>query len=189
MVYLVAVGKQYINISFNDKGYCKNILVQQHVDGSAFFHRTWSEFKAGFGDTSGNYWLGNEQLHTLTKDNKYKLRFELQSKATGLWYWAEYDTFTVGNESTQYTLTIDGYSGNVGWNALNDHNGAKFSTWDRDNDVYRVNNCARERGGGFWYIWCDVCQLNAAGFSFQWSYLTTHCDVILRTSRMWLVCR
>ena len=130
---------------------CQNILIQQHVDGSDFFDRTWSEFKAGFGSTSGNYWLGNEQLHTLTQDNKYKLRFELQSNASGLWYWAEYDTFTVGDESTQYTLTVAGFNGNVIREAilqLQWLNRMKFSTKDRDNDM-SSNNCAQFWGGGF----------------------------------------
>jgi ficolin len=167
---------------------CQNILVQQNVDGSSFFDRTWNEFKAGFGNTNGNYWLGNDQLRTLTQNNKYKLRMELQSKASGLWYWAEYDTFRVGDESTQYTLTISGFSGNVGKDAMDYHNGMKFTTKDRDNDLNYVN-CAQERSGGFWYNACAYSCVNAAGDWFYWGHMSSSSDSYLRTSRMWLVCR
>ena len=144
----------------------------------------------GFGDTGGNYWFGNEQLHTLTQDNKYKLRFELQSTIDGLWYWAEYDTFTVGDESTQYTLTVAGFSGNVIQDAMNGVNGIKFTTKDRDNDVF-FWNCAQWYGG-FWFSsrcgWRYV-NGNAVDCEFSWSYMSSHTDWALRTSRMWLVCR
>lgn len=169
---------------------CQNKLVQQKVDDSDFFHRTWSDFKAGFGDTSGNYWLGNDQLHTLTLDNKYKLRVELQSKASGLWYAAEYDTFRVGDESTQYTLTVGGFSGNVSSDGLNYQNGMKFSTKNRDNDVYSDFDCAQSRNGGFWYSNCAKADINAAGDEyFKWYSLADSSDNKLRTSRMWLACR
>ena len=175
---------------------CQNILVQQHVDNSNFFDRTWSEFKAGFGNTSGNYWLGNEQLHTLTQDNKYKLRFELQSNNSGLWYWAEYDTFTVGDECAQYRLTIGGFHGNVTQDAMTttgtfNLNGMKFSTKDRDNDMWSGFNCAQYHGGGFWYCdHCAWCGVNGAGVEFAWySMSSSSSDYYLRASRMWLVCR
>jgi len=162
--------------------------VQQHIDPSDFFNRTWSEFKADFGNISGNYWLGNEQLHTLTQENKHKLRFELQS-TSGLWYWAEYDTFTVGNESTKYTLTVAGFNGNVTEDAMNTHNGMKFSTKDRDNDVDSSSNCAQSYNGGFWYNGCMNCGVNNAGEYFFWEYMGSDSDWFLRASRMWLVCR
>ena len=166
-----------------------NILVQQNVDRSNFFDRTWSEYKAGFGNTIGNYWLGNEQLHTLTQDNKYKLRFELQS-TSGLWYWAEYDTFTVGDESTQYTLTVAGFNGSVSYDAMNRHNGMKFTTQDRDNDMWSGGNCASQWiGGGFWYNSCNYCDVNGVGDWFSWRYMSSSSDETLLTSRMWLFCR
>jgi len=42
------------------------VLIQQNADGSNFFNRSWVEFKVGFGDESGNYWLGNDLLSQLT---------------------------------------------------------------------------------------------------------------------------
>jgi hypothetical protein len=109
-----------------------------------------------------------------------------------MWYWAEYDTFTVGDESTNYTLTVDGFNGNVTQDAVNYQNGMKFSTKDRDNDMSSDGNCAQQFGGGFWYNNCGDCRVNGAGDSFYW-YCMSISDyvyrVYLRTSRMWLVCR
>jgi len=59
---------------------CIPLLVQQNVNGSDFFNRSWVEYKVGFNDTRGNYWLGNELLHQLTTSGRYKLRFDLQSR-------------------------------------------------------------------------------------------------------------
>ena len=44
------------------------VLIQQN-DGSAgeFFNRTWNSYRDGFGDASGNYWIGNEHLHQMTQ--------------------------------------------------------------------------------------------------------------------------
>jgi len=55
------------------------VLMMQKVDNSYFFHKVWADFKAGFGDVTGDYWLGNDQIHELTKDGGYKLRVDLEA--------------------------------------------------------------------------------------------------------------
>jgi len=52
--------------------------------------RSWAEYKVGFNDSRGNYWLGNDLLSQLTLTGRYKLRFDLQSRDTRRWYHAEY---------------------------------------------------------------------------------------------------
>jgi len=123
--------------------------MQQNIDGSVYFDRSWETFKTGFGIRTCNYWLGNELIHQLTKDGQYKVRFDLQAEASGKWYWAEYSTFIVDSEETKYRLTVDGYSGNAG-HAMGRHNGMMFTTFDSDNDI-KKQNCAIVRGGGFWW--------------------------------------
>jgi len=171
------------------------LLIQQNVDGTIhFFNRSWEEFKVGFNDSRGNYWLGNELLHQLTVTGLYKLRFDLQSRANhSNHYTAEYSTFLVLSEQTNYVLRVSGYSGNAGYDALSYVNGMKFTTYDRDNDPYtssNYNNCAVRNSGGFWYNQCALCRVNGArgvGYDFAWHGLPG--GNLLQSSRMWLTCR
>jgi len=163
------------------------VLVQQKVDASDFFNRSWAEYKAGFGDISGNYWLGNDQLSQLTQTGRYKLRFDLQAR-NGSRYYAEYSSFVVLNEAYNYRLQlISGYSGDAG-DALLNHDGTEFSTYDRDNDEYGYN-CAKQNGGGCWFIKCGNCNFNNdggnGGVRFRWSLRHS---LYLQSSRMWLTC-
>ena len=165
------------------------MLIQQNVDGSNFFDRSWAEFKVGFGDTSGNYWLGNDLISQLSLTGNYKLRFDLQKNGTNDWYWAEYTTFTVLDEASNYRLQVAGYSGNTGYDAFGYSNWMLFTTYDRDNDRRSSENCAVRNQGGFWYRNCAYCSVNAArgsGFdNFRW-YTR---DLPLQTTRMWLTCQ
>jgi len=160
------------------------ILVQQHFGGSAFFNRSWEEFKVGFGNTSGNYWIGNERLHQLTNGRQYKLRVDLLSRFTGRWYWAEYDRFSVADESTDYTLFVSDYSGNAGDGMIVDGvlgynlNGVKFNTYDRHTITTRCISASYEGAvGGFWYIGhgigsrCGHAALNRQSPYFAWKSL------------------
>jgi len=153
-------------------------------------NRTWAEFKAGFGDPSGNYWLGNDLLSQLTANNRYKLRFNLQSRDTGNWYYAEYSTFVVLSEARNYTLLVDGFSGNVSWDEFSRwHSGQQFSTIDRDNDLLSSRNCAAWLGGGFWWEDCGWCGVNAARSTDRFYWLGLPGGDDLQLSRMWLQCK
>jgi len=44
------------------------ILVQQnHGNDEQFFNRNWNDYRQGFGDASGNFWIGNKHLHQMTQ--------------------------------------------------------------------------------------------------------------------------
>ena len=171
---------------------CIPLLIQQNVDGFNFFNRSWAEFKAGFNDSRGNYWLGNEMLSQLTLSGRYKLRVDLQ--LTNLsWFYAEYSTFVVYDESRNYELLVAGYWGNAG-EALYYHNGMMFTTYDRDNDLWtdsnHNDNCAVYNRGGFWYNGCSHGGVNTArgrANSFRW-YSSQYGHLSLQTSRMWITC-
>jgi len=177
------------------------ILVQQHTGNNDFFNRSWQEFKVGFGNASDDYWIGNERLHQLTKDGKYKLHFDLLATFNARWYWAEYRyaRFSISSEIGGYALIVDGYSGNAGdamtldGIAAYNLNGVKFTTFDRDNDHYRYN-CAIHGAyiGGFWYRSCGAALVNQNAY-FHWQTLPigplvrSHSHVALQTSRMTLL--
>jgi len=174
---------------------CIPLLIQQNVDGSNFFNRSWAEFKVGFNDTRGNYWLGNERLHrlTVTTTSNYKLRFDLQT-VNGSWYYAEYSTFVVFNEARNYRIRVSGYSGNAG-NALSYQDGMMFTTFDRDNDPWVSSsyndNCAVYNGGGFWYKRCSHASVNnvrGRGESFRWYAPGMGTPTALQSTRIWLMC-
>ncbi|CAG2244384.1 Tenascin-R,Ryncolin-2,Angiopoietin-related protein 1,Ficolin-3,Ryncolin-1,Fibrinogen C domain-containing protein 1-A,Fibrinogen C domain-containing protein 1,Ficolin-2,Fibrinogen-like protein 1,Tenascin,Ficolin-1,Fibrinogen-like protein A,Microfibril-associated glycoprotein 4,Ryncolin-3,Techylectin-5A,Ryncolin-4 [Mytilus edulis] len=110
-------------------------------DDSVNFQRTWTECENGFGNVNGEYWLGNRHIHRLTTSGTYELRIDLTDKNNKTKY-AKYKTFVVGDATSQYKLTIGGYSGDAG-DSLSYHNGMKFSTVDRDNDL-NSSNCAKK---------------------------------------------
>jgi len=153
-------------------------------------NRSWAQYKVGFGDPSGNYWLGNDLLSQLTANYRYKLRIDLQQRDTGNWYYAEYRWFRVQSEAYNYTLLVEGFSGNASYDALGYHRVEQFTTFDRDNDWWSSVNCAAYSGGGFWWQSCGECNVNGARSTgrFYWQDLPGG-TWNLQLSRMWLQCR
>ena len=53
-------------------------LFQRRVDGSMSFQKNWKDYKAGFGSLNGNFWLGLDLIHELTKKQS-SLRVDLKN--------------------------------------------------------------------------------------------------------------
>ena len=85
-------------------------MFQKRLDGSVKFFLYWSKYKHGFGDLSGEYWLGNDKIHRLTSDGNKMLRVDLEDFKGNTSY-AEYDMFGVMSESDKYKLILGSYSG------------------------------------------------------------------------------
>ena len=134
---------------------------------SGFFNLPWTRYQQGFGSPTALYWIGLDRLHQLTQEN-CPARFDLQDR-NGTWRYAQYSSFSVGDSSTNYTLTIGGYSGDAGYDAMVNSNGHQFSTYDATNTW--AYECASAYGGGFWYGDCASAALttSAPGFGFLWS--------------------
>ena len=75
------------------------------------FHRKWSDYKNGFGNLEGEFWLGLEKIHRLTKSQS-KLRVDLEDFDGNIAY-ADYKMFLVANESKKYQLSVETYSGKL----------------------------------------------------------------------------
>lgn len=138
-------------------------LIQHRFDGSTSFNRTWDEYKNGFGKLIGEFWLGNDKIHLLTKAKNMSLRIEIED-FEGIREYAQYDHFYIANESQQYRLSIDGYSGTAG-NAMQfskkyNHDQKFFTTPDRDNDQYPSGNCGAYYSSGWWFDACMSANLN-----------------------------
>ncbi|ALC40382.1 maker620, partial [Drosophila busckii] len=54
-------------------------VIQRRVDGSVNFNRTWEEYRNGFGDLRGEFWLGLEKLHLMTKFQPHELYIQLEN--------------------------------------------------------------------------------------------------------------
>lgn len=136
-------------------------VIQRRQDGSVNFFRTWEQYKQGFGNLDGEYWLGLEHLYWLTSQATYKLRVAMEDWQ-GRQAFAEYDSFQVEPESDWYRLRLGSYQGNAG-DSLSWHNNKAFTTLDRDKDAYS-GNCAHYQKGGWWYHMCAHSNLNGVWY-------------------------
>nr|XP_015803989.2 angiopoietin-related protein 6 [Nothobranchius furzeri] len=136
-------------------------VIQRRQDGSVNFFRTWEQYKQGFGNLNGEYWLGLEHLYWLSKQSKYKLRVALEDWQ-GRQVFAEYDSFHLEPESDWYRLRLGQYQGNAG-DSFSWHNNKAFTTLDRDKDSY-TGNCAHYQKGGWWYHMCAHSNLNGVWY-------------------------
>ncbi|KAL2086280.1 hypothetical protein ACEWY4_017339 [Coilia grayii] len=93
-------------------------VFQRRLDGTVNFYRPWQQYKEGFGNPSGEYWLGLETLHLLTSHRKHELRVDMED-FEGNTGFAKYSTFSVGPEDDGYKLTVSGFTdGGAAWRAL-----------------------------------------------------------------------
>ncbi|GFS00902.1 fibrinogen related protein 12.1 [Elysia marginata] len=135
------------------------IIIQRRSTGDVdFYQRGWEEYKNGFGDLRGDFWLGNEHIHRITNSGQYELRVELVYQ--GKSFYARYGQFSISDETSQYTLNVADYSGTAGDAMINGSQGRQFTTIDRDNDLKRNRNCAESWMGGWWYHSCGYSGLN-----------------------------
>ena len=88
-------------------------VFQRRLDGSVNFYRGWESYKNGFGNLSGEFWLGNDNIYRLTDSEDVILRVDLEDFEGNITY-AEYTTFKVADEADKYRLLIGGYNGTAG---------------------------------------------------------------------------
>ncbi|XP_074832176.1 angiopoietin-2-like [Carettochelys insculpta] len=133
-------------------------VIQHRQDGSMDFHRTWMEYKRGFGSPSGEHWLGNDFIHRLSTQGSYSLRIQLQDWDSKEAY-SLYEHFHLESEEQLYRLHAWGYSGTAGRTSSLSAPGTAFSTKDADNDRCGCK-CAQIATGGWWFDACGPSNLN-----------------------------
>ncbi|XP_062598698.1 fibrinogen-like protein 1 [Saccostrea cucullata] len=146
--------------------------IQRRVSGSVSFDRNWTDYKTGFGNPNGSYWIGNDVIQQLTRGRNSSLYVSI-TLTNGTKLYELYNQFFVADEINKYRLFLGGQAtGTLGDSMLHtgdsrfDLSGMSFSTPDRDNDRWIGRNCAAESNirGGWWFNACNRAFLNG-----QWS--------------------
>ncbi|XP_038058738.1 ficolin-3-like [Patiria miniata] len=151
--------------------YCRLdwILIQRRYDGSVNFTRSWAEYRDGFGDLTGEFWLGNEIVRQLTSEGTWELQLVVKDASRGISFIPLGEFQIVGDN---YALGLKDIS------FANVQVGQWFSTYDRDNDADGNANCAAQLKGGWWFTTCtggvgnvDLVPINLNG---EYSYPVTY---------------
>ena len=135
------------------------IIQRNKISSQVDFNRNWTDYEAGFGNLTTEFWYGLSAIHCLTQRGQWEMRVDYQKNDKTLSY-LHYNQFSVGSASEEYPLTVGGFTGvGTDWFAARPHNGMKFSTPDNDNDKWR-NNCAATYKSGWWHNDCHYININ-----------------------------
>ncbi|XP_035151183.3 tenascin-X isoform X3 [Callithrix jacchus] len=132
------------------------LVFQRRMDGQTDFWRDWEDYAHGFGNISGEFWLGNEALYSLTQAGDYSMRVDLRAGDEAVF--AQYDSFRVDSAAEYYRLHLEGYHGTAG-DSMSYHSGSVFSARDRDPNNLLIS-CAVSYRGAWWYRNCHYANLN-----------------------------
>ncbi|XP_066911134.1 microfibril-associated glycoprotein 4-like [Clytia hemisphaerica] len=136
------------------------IIIQKRFDGSVDFDRLWTDYKNGFGNVEGEYWLGLENIHKLTDGRHMNIKLEAHS-FQGQSQFAVYKNFSIENEANFYRLHAGVFdrgfvSDPDNW-LIGDN--MEFSTVDKDRDIYQ-SHCAANFPSGWWHKSCFLMNFN-----------------------------
>ncbi|KAL0962340.1 hypothetical protein UPYG_G00338830 [Umbra pygmaea] len=131
-------------------------VFQRRMNGKTDFFRGWKDYSKGFGELTGEFWLGNENLHNLTSMVPMTLRVDLRAGDESVF--AKYSTFTVDSLKKKFALKVSGYSGTAG-DSMSYHSGQPFSTKDK-NIRLSITRCSMSYRGGWWYKNCHEANPN-----------------------------
>ena len=162
------------------------IVFQKRIDGTLDFYKSWAEYQTGFGDPSREFWLGNDNLITLTSAGYKNLRVDAKSWAGSNGY-AKYSGVRISGSNYQFSYSnFD--SGQA--DSMGDNDGYRFTSKDKDNDD-SGGNCAVTTRGAWWFKDCTVkSHLNGEyeqnlGVKrgivwYEWNQPIKACSMILR---------
>ncbi|XP_021271749.1 fibrinogen-like protein 1-like protein [Numida meleagris] len=161
----------YCEMNATDGGW--TVIQRNRYNTDITWAESWSTYKYGFGNVHSDYWLGTEYIHQIAKQKVYQVRFVIQDASNNTKF-AEYNLFSLDDESQGYRLRLGTYTGTAGdamtsANSATVHDNMKFSAKDLDQDT-NSGNCASTNGGGWWYSSCYSVRLNVKG-AITWSGL------------------
>ncbi len=170
-----------VQVECDDDGYTVIQSRGQFGNDENYFYRNWTDYLSPFGTPGEEFWLGLKNIHYMTNEKSYGMKITAEDcdgnidEAT----WTRFRlaenvsnarTSNVATKKTllqmYFTLYVSGYQGGLGGDSMTPHNGKKFTTKDRDNDLNR-GNCADSYKGAWWYnnnCISNGCNLN--GFNY-----------------------
>ena len=142
------------------------IVIQRNRAGSTLdFNRNLIDYERGFGNLTGDFWYGLEEMQCLTQKGTWEMRIDYEFRNRTKSY-LHYTSFRVDYSGLNYRMLIGGYKG-IGGDLLrrNYYNGLGFSTPDKDVDGNSRVNCGMQTKSGFWHYGprpkCGDVNLNA----------------------------
>ncbi|XP_072025540.1 fibrinogen-like protein 1 [Amphiura filiformis] len=180
----------YCDMNSNGGGW---IVVLRRKDGSTNFNLLMQSYIDGFGDLTGEFWLGLSVLRDLTCGNDAS-EWNVNDHANGECFWElRVDVGdwrnNIANENYEYIfiygdayrLEVGTYSGTAGNEFINQLNAA-FSANDNDKDSHLLLNLAQVARGGWWYnldtspnlcgYYCEPTSLGCSN-SMNWGWLSS----------------
>ena len=158
----------YCNMQEDGGGW---MVFQKRFDMSLSFHKTWQEYKDGFGNPLGEHWLGNKWLNLLTKSETYDY-YVVAKDNQGNTEKKKMLGVTVENEDEKYKIQFEAEGDGPPYGKFNPNSensnrfmdGMKFSTVDQDNNpTASYAPCTQYGGlGGWWYQNCFEENMNGA---------------------------
>ncbi|XP_051985212.1 angiopoietin-related protein 4-like [Xyrauchen texanus] len=138
-------------------------VIQRRHDGSVDFDQLWQAYESGFGSLNGEFWLGLEKIHSVSKGGNYILKVQFsdwRDESQTMTY-----PFHLKGEKSNYSLHIlERQAGNLESSLSTEASGVPFSTRDKDNDQKNDLNCAKQLSGGWWFSNCGRSNLNGRYF-------------------------
>ncbi|XP_041448300.1 ficolin-1-like [Drosophila obscura] len=132
-------------------------VIARRTNKELNFYRNWDGYKRGFGDITGDFFIGLDKLHAITKSQNQELYVHLEDFVGNTRY-AKYDEFHIESENQLYRMSkLGAFTGDAGDSMIESKN-HKFSTFDRDNDNDQ-GNCAVQRIGAWWFNHCTWSNL------------------------------
>lgn len=126
------------------------VVFQKRFLGLVDFFRDWASYRVGFGNLTGEFWLGLDKIHRLTSLKRTILLVNL-GDFNGASAHAMYDRFQVSSEENLFELhDLGKYSGTAG-DSLKWHNGLPYSTKDHNTGDCPDEECAKMYHGAWWY--------------------------------------
>lgn len=122
------------------------IVVQRRLNGSVSFNRSWRDYSKGFGNAAGDFFIGLERLHIITKSQRYEL-YICMKDADGIIRYSRYNHFLIGCEAESYKIKLLGLHKGTLVDLMTPLLRSKFFTPDKDSP----QGCATLSSSGWWF--------------------------------------